>query len=73
MKMVQIGKTATGYLVVDARVAPRDSASIAPAFAARSEQELRTILARFDFTADIINQAVLEVNRTGHATIPLDK
>jgi hypothetical protein len=72
MKTVQIGKSPDGYyLVVDARAAPSDSASIAPCFAAHSEQQLRSILQRFGFTPDVIDKAVLEVNRAGEASIPL--
>jgi hypothetical protein len=42
---------------------------VAPAFAARSEPELRKILERFGLTPLAIDLAVLEVNRTGQATI----
>jgi hypothetical protein len=69
---VQLAKTPSGYLVVDARCAPRDTASVAPAFAARSEPELRKILERFGLTPLAIDLAVLEVNRTGQATISTD-
>jgi hypothetical protein len=66
---VQLAKTPSGYLVVDARSAPRDTASVAPAFAARSEAELRSILERFGFTPQAIDLAVQEVNRVGQASI----
>jgi hypothetical protein len=71
MKTVQIGKTPSGYLVVDARSAPRDTASVAPSFAVRSERELRSMLEHFGFTQKAIDDAVEEVNRAGLATIPL--
>jgi hypothetical protein len=70
MKMVQIGKTPNGYVVVDARLAPRDTASVAPVFAVGSEHQLRSALAGFGFTREIIDKAVQEVNTTGQADIP---
>ena len=71
MKTVQLGKTPTGYLVIDARSAPRDTASVAPSFAVRSEAELRTALQRFGLTEQAIDAAVQEVNQTGQASVPV--
>lgn len=71
MKTVQLARTRSGYLVVDARSAPRDTASVAPSRAARSEPELRSILERFGFTQKAIDEALQEVNRKGQASISL--
>jgi hypothetical protein len=72
MKTVQLAKTPKGYLVVDARSAPRETASIAPAVPAGSERELRAILERLGCTQGAIDEAVLEVDRAGQASINID-
>jgi hypothetical protein len=71
MNTEQVAKTPDGYLVVDARSAPRETARDAPASTARSERELRSMLERFGCTQKAIDEAVQEVNRVGQASIPV--
>ena len=71
IKKVQIARTSSGYLVVDARSSPPDTASVPPAYRARSEPELRSVLERLGFARQAIDQAIEEVNRVGHASISI--
>jgi hypothetical protein len=71
MKMVHIARTASGYVVVDATGASRESASFAPASEVRSEPELRVVLRKLGLTERAIDGAVLEVNQTGQAEVSL--
>jgi hypothetical protein len=72
MKMVHVAKTPNGYLVLDATSASSDTASFAPFSEVDSEEALRTLLAKFGFAGSVIDQAVLEVNKTGQANLSLE-
>ena len=71
MKTVEIARTASGYIVVDATSAPRETASIAPVVTVSSETELRAILDRFGFTQQSIEEAVQQVNEAGQASMSI--
>lgn len=69
MKTIELAKTASGYIVVDATSAPRDTASVASVITVNSESELRSILERFGFAAQAIDEAVQRTNETGQASM----